>query len=213
MEQILHQLISILWHYLQSFLHPRWGRSSAINSSPNSSPQKIGRDPKWKFDGLQPSFVKGQLLNFRGVSFLDKEELGFEFISKYQIPKKMRITILSLFKSNVVWNSNTQKHHQAPAITTSWWLNQPHLKNMIVKLDHLPQFSGRKWKIFALPPPGHPRFFKRKNPSLKALAPSNRSSQLLQWLPRLLPSQSPAAVSPGLWTDQRWTEQWVISSP
>ena len=28
---------------------------------------------------------------------------------------------------------------------TSWWSNQPHLKNMLVKLDHFPKVSG--WKI------------------------------------------------------------------
>ena len=31
MEEILHQLISSLSHYLQGFLHPRWCRISAIN--------------------------------------------------------------------------------------------------------------------------------------------------------------------------------------
>ena len=32
MEEILHQLIGILSHYLQGFLHPRWCRISSINS-------------------------------------------------------------------------------------------------------------------------------------------------------------------------------------
>ena len=34
-----------------------------------------------------------------------------------------------------------------------WWLNQPHLKNMIVKLDHVPKVPGEHNKIFELPPP------------------------------------------------------------
>ena len=33
MEEILHQLIGSLSHYLQGFIHPRWCRISAINSS------------------------------------------------------------------------------------------------------------------------------------------------------------------------------------
>ena len=32
MEEILHQLISSLSHYLQGFIHPRWCRISSINS-------------------------------------------------------------------------------------------------------------------------------------------------------------------------------------
>ena len=37
MEEILHQLISSLFHYLQSFVHPRWCKISSINSSTPSS--------------------------------------------------------------------------------------------------------------------------------------------------------------------------------
>jgi len=33
MEEILHQLICSLSHYLPGFLHPRWCRISSINSS------------------------------------------------------------------------------------------------------------------------------------------------------------------------------------
>ena len=33
MAEILHQLIGSLSHYLQGFVHPRWCRISAINSS------------------------------------------------------------------------------------------------------------------------------------------------------------------------------------
>ena len=33
MEEILHQLICSLSHYLQGFIHPRWCRISAINST------------------------------------------------------------------------------------------------------------------------------------------------------------------------------------
>ena len=32
MEEILHELICSLSHYLQGFIHPRWCRISAINS-------------------------------------------------------------------------------------------------------------------------------------------------------------------------------------
>ena len=32
MEEILHQLIGSLSHYLQAFIHPRWCRISSINS-------------------------------------------------------------------------------------------------------------------------------------------------------------------------------------
>ena len=34
MDEILHQLIGSLSHYLQGFLHPTWGRISSINSKP-----------------------------------------------------------------------------------------------------------------------------------------------------------------------------------
>ena len=33
MAEILHQMIGSLSHYLQGFIHPRWCRISAINSS------------------------------------------------------------------------------------------------------------------------------------------------------------------------------------
>ena len=33
MEDILHQLIGSLSHYLQGFIHPRWCRISSINST------------------------------------------------------------------------------------------------------------------------------------------------------------------------------------
>ena len=33
MEEILHQLLGSLSHYLQGFIHPRWWRISSINSS------------------------------------------------------------------------------------------------------------------------------------------------------------------------------------
>ena len=33
MAEILHQLIGNLSHYVQGFIHPRWCRISAINSS------------------------------------------------------------------------------------------------------------------------------------------------------------------------------------
>ena len=33
MAEILHQLIGSFSHYLQGFIHPRWCRISAINSS------------------------------------------------------------------------------------------------------------------------------------------------------------------------------------
>ena len=32
MEDILHQLVGSLSHYLQGFVHPRWCRSSSIDS-------------------------------------------------------------------------------------------------------------------------------------------------------------------------------------
>ena len=38
MEEILHQLIGSLSHYLQGFVHPRWCRISSINSSYGYSP-------------------------------------------------------------------------------------------------------------------------------------------------------------------------------
>ena len=45
MEEILHQLMSSLSHYLQGFIHPRWCRISSINSitlrSTNEIPWKI----------------------------------------------------------------------------------------------------------------------------------------------------------------------------
>ena len=36
MEEILHQLIGSLSHYLQGFIHPRWCKISAISSSYSS---------------------------------------------------------------------------------------------------------------------------------------------------------------------------------
>ena len=35
-----------------------------------------------------------------------------------------------------------------PPKFTSWWLNQPHLKNMLVKLDHLPKDPGENKHVW-----------------------------------------------------------------
>ena len=58
MEEILHQLIGSLPHYLQGFIHPKWRRISAINSRyerfarslaqpPETSKQHPGRMHHW----------------------------------------------------------------------------------------------------------------------------------------------------------------------
>ena len=47
MEEILHQLISGLSHYLQGFIHPRWCRISSINSMSHL----------WRFMGTSGSLI------------------------------------------------------------------------------------------------------------------------------------------------------------
>ena len=44
MEEILHQLIGTLARYLQGFLHPRWCRISAINSSKKNPPDFFNKN-------------------------------------------------------------------------------------------------------------------------------------------------------------------------
>ena len=39
MAEILHQLIGSLPHFLQGFIHPKWCRISAINSSKGYTPE------------------------------------------------------------------------------------------------------------------------------------------------------------------------------
>ena len=51
MEEILHQLIGRLSHYLQGFIHPRWCRISSINSNIREIPQNYLR--LGFFDALQ----------------------------------------------------------------------------------------------------------------------------------------------------------------
>ena len=41
MEEILHQLVGSLSHYLHGFIHPRWWRTSSINSIAMSCVKKI----------------------------------------------------------------------------------------------------------------------------------------------------------------------------
>ena len=82
MAEILHQLIGSLAHYLQGFIHPRWCKISAINSSnPNFGMIKIPYTPRkfnsspLKNDGWKTilsfwvsAYFQGLLLlNFRGV--------------------------------------------------------------------------------------------------------------------------------------------------
>jgi len=50
MEEILHQLIGSLSHYLQSFRHPRWCRISSINSIIEFSSLKVNEAVLVSFD-------------------------------------------------------------------------------------------------------------------------------------------------------------------
>ena len=49
-------------------------------------------------------------------------------------------------------NSVTQRSEGIILWTTSWWLNDPPEKYMLVKLDHFPNFRGEK-KTYLKPPP------------------------------------------------------------
>ena len=52
MAEILHQLIGSLSHYLRGFIHPRWCRISAINSSRGwNNPSKSHWFPTKKYSG------------------------------------------------------------------------------------------------------------------------------------------------------------------
>ena len=51
MEEILHQSIGSLSHYLQGFVHPKWCRISSVNSSVHSSIQ-------YRKTGMGPFFLR-----------------------------------------------------------------------------------------------------------------------------------------------------------
>ena len=56
MEEILHQWIGSLSHYLQGFIHPRWCRISSINSRSFLMKNHHFQIPWINFDGVNPAF-------------------------------------------------------------------------------------------------------------------------------------------------------------
>ena len=80
--------------------------------------------PKW-----DPLFlIRVWTLFWRVKNHQNRGKTGSRYIYIYLLvlPAKMFKHVISL---------NTQN-------LTSWWSNQPHLKNMLVKLDHFPKVSG-----------------------------------------------------------------------
>ena len=71
MEQILHQLIGSLSHYLQGFIHPRWCRISSINSMFQKTwnfmalQQKTCRLPSWDMKLFKRSLDQHVVTNKR----------------------------------------------------------------------------------------------------------------------------------------------------
>ena len=55
--------------------------------------------------------------------------------------------------SNVFFEKSTKLPSIWANYHAGWWLNQPLLKNILVKLDHETPGFGVKIKIFELPPP------------------------------------------------------------
>ena len=64
MEEILHQLIGSLSHYLQGFIHPRWCRISSINSI--FLVWWLKNQPIWKKYDPQNGFISSSSPNFAG---------------------------------------------------------------------------------------------------------------------------------------------------
>ena len=87
MEEILHQLIGNLSHYLQGFIDPRWCRISCINrmihlvlwfSPPKTTiNQAIPRDP-WceQVAGTEPKSTSGQCV--LSINFFKKRYIKYE---------------------------------------------------------------------------------------------------------------------------------------
>jgi len=90
MEEILHQLIGNVSHYLPGFIHPRWCRISSINSTTHPKLEvsgtfytSISASPKavlldlvtavgiaqlpWVFDGKKAAFPGAAKISGRGV--------------------------------------------------------------------------------------------------------------------------------------------------
>ena len=82
MEEILHQLIGSLSHYLQGFIHPRWCRISSINSIIHflvdimdvwMKPLRPGRAEYWAL----PGFIASAMATMATRTVFDKVSMFF----------------------------------------------------------------------------------------------------------------------------------------
>ena len=78
---------------------------------------------------------------------------------------------------------------------TSWWFQPTHLKNRLVKLDHLPQKRGENEKMFELPPP-------RKDLTASKTAPVGFSKECFLFM--AAPSSFRWSLRIHLSTDNHW---------
>ena len=101
MEEILHQMMSSLSHYLQGFIHPRWCRISSINSSTCQEAVPKGNDhvPTIHFQVRAVSFREGSPVGVTWNYLLNGGTLNFFF--------EMGIPTKYVFQGN----SNTPLEH------------------------------------------------------------------------------------------------------
>ena len=142
MEEILHQLIGSLSHYLQGLMHLNWCRILAINSIIDLKGwmelQKFGSqvalidDPAPETSHFSPPKNDGKF-STSGSPNLD---------SKAGSPKNSGAIPVRFGVRGI--------DHIKPS--SSWWFQSTHLKNMRnVKLDHFPKDWDEHEKIFELP--------------------------------------------------------------
>ena len=117
MEEILHQLIGRLSHYLQGFIHPRWCRISAINSRMAWMPTFVFFCGSWTF-ALQT------LQKFYPFFFHAKDGLRLRY--RYLRPTIQKFLQSYAFygQTPLLFNWGQGQSSRKQSFLTGWWHKQ-----------------------------------------------------------------------------------------
>ena len=97
MEEILHQLIGNLSHYLQGFILPRWCMSSSINSTTKTSPKKNGWMMVWNiYLQISIGFWMVREASPGGVCYRQAK-------GRHEVPSQHLVTLAANFWENMAW--------------------------------------------------------------------------------------------------------------
>ena len=120
MEEILHQLIGRLSHFLQVFIPPRWCRISSINSTIELDAWK-----SWWYRCGDPNYGLPQKIIYLWMIYFRWNPLGVEVVLRH-IDRKHRLQsghFNHKASSHTSWLGVTLIHHLRHRLTQEVWMD------------------------------------------------------------------------------------------